>query len=263
MRILDAGAHFGDGVVAPNLGVTLSIYAAAAVLPFHEHTSAHLCLVLAGGYGQTSVAGDDEVRPGKVAVHCAGERHSNRFGATGAKCLNIDFASDAEAGAPGIVSVSARIRTAAEHLAAQVALGTEADRLTAMSLLAEIIGAALSSEETMRDVPLQRVLDALDDAPEQDWSLDDLAAIAGRHPTHLARAFRSATGMPIGVYRRQRRLRALCIDLRRDNATLSELAQKHGYSDQAHMTREFRAFAGIAPGQWRRQVLAAQQRRPR
>lgn len=38
---------------------------------------------------------------------------------------------------------------------------------------------------------------------------------------------------------------------------LSELAFAAGYSDQAHMTREFREFAGVAPGQYRLMLPAA------
>jgi AraC-like DNA-binding protein len=31
---------------------------------------------------------------------------------------------------------------------------------------------------------------------------------------------------------------------------LADLAATEGYADQAHMTREFRAFAGITPAQY-------------
>jgi AraC family transcriptional regulator len=99
-----------------------------------------------------------------------------------------------------------------------------------------------------------RVLQALDDAPEEHWTLDALAQIAGRHPTHLARAFRACTGISVGAYRRRRRLTRLALDLRMGRTPLSILALEHGYADQAHMSREFRAFAGVSPAVWRRQT---------
>ncbi|NEX94286.1 helix-turn-helix transcriptional regulator, partial [Caulobacter sp. 17J65-9] len=92
---------------------------------------------------------------------------------------------------------------------------------------------------------------ALDAAPERRWSLDQLAALADRHPTHLARAFRHQTGASVGAWARRQRVLRLCVDLA--GATpLAELAARHGYADQAHMTREFRACMGLTPGAWRR-----------
>jgi AraC family transcriptional regulator len=78
--------------------------------------------------------------------------------------------------------------------------------------------------------------------------------LAGRHPTHLARAFREATGRSIGEYRRLRRLIALALSLRCTQEPLASLARLHGYADQAHMTREFRRVAGCSPAAWRRRL---------
>ena len=99
-------------------------------------------------------------------------------------------------------------------------------------------------------VPVRKVVDALEAGGR--WSLPQLAELAGCHPSHLARCFRKTTGLTIGAYRRQMRIRNLCIDLRSDPAPLSELAVKHGFSDQAHMTRQFKALVGTSPGVWRR-----------
>lgn len=60
--------------------------------------------------------------------------------------------------------------------------------------------------------------------------------------------FRQATGMSPKRYARLMRFRTLLAALRKQpTASLGMLALDAGYSDQAHMNREFRAFAGVTP----------------
>jgi AraC-like DNA-binding protein len=64
--------------------------------------------------------------------------------------------------------------------------------------------------------------------------------------------FRHATGFSPKRYARLMRFQHLMAALRRaPGSALSELALAAGYSDQAHMNREFREFAGVTPMQYR------------
>ncbi|SHG64559.1 helix-turn-helix domain-containing protein [Massilia sp. CF038] len=63
--------------------------------------------------------------------------------------------------------------------------------------------------------------------------------------------FREATGMSPKRYARLMRFRTVLARLRQQpGVALGALAQDAGYSDQAHMHREFRAFAGVTPRQY-------------
>lgn len=64
--------------------------------------------------------------------------------------------------------------------------------------------------------------------------------------------FRQATGLSPKRYARLLRSRSLLAALKDGARPLAELALEAGYSDQAHMQREFRVFAGLTPGQYRR-----------
>lgn len=66
--------------------------------------------------------------------------------------------------------------------------------------------------------------------------------------------FRQATGLSPKRYVRLMRFQKLLAALRTcPEDRLTQLALLTGYSDQAHMTREFREFAGLTPMQYRQQ----------
>ena len=48
------------------------------------------------------------------------------------------------------------------------------------------------------------------------------------------------------------RLERALLGLGRDDVSLAGLAHDCGYSDQAHLSRDFRHLTGLTPGQWRR-----------
>ena len=81
-------------------------------------------------------------------------------------------------------------------------------------------------------------------------SLEELAAVVGRHPRHLIEAFRRAYGVPPHTYLLQRRVREakrlLLVD-----APLAELALQLGFYDQAHFNGTFKRFTGVTPGRFR------------
>ena len=249
------GTH-GISIVAPCGGAAVSVHAPGESLARHEHPASYVCIVLCGAFVESASRHWADRRAGDVVYHPAGEQHADHFGPTGARCLNLNVNVEHSS----VRRASVDFRAAADTLAAQAVLGAAGDPLTAESALAEILCELVDPPRAGRRAAaskirnsLSRVLEALDDQPERPWTLEELAHIAGRHPTHLARAFRAVAGVTIGEYRRRRRLMALSVGLRCTSAPLGDLAVAHGYADQAHMTREFRRFAGCSPGRWRRQ----------
>jgi AraC-like DNA-binding protein len=80
----------------------------------------------------------------------------------------------------------------------------------------------------------------------------DIQRDVGYSPRHFIALFRAAVGLTPKHYYRVKRFNAV---LRRIAAnadeSLADLAASTGYSDQSHLTREFREFAGITPTQYR------------
>ena len=93
------------------------------------------------------------------------------------------------------------------------------------------------------------------------WAPDipDITSVAaiqretGYSAKHFIAQFRRAIGLTPKQYLRTRRFGIVARRLAADPArgTLAELAQAAGYADQAHMTRDFRALAGISPTAYR------------
>ena len=80
----------------------------------------------------------------------------------------------------------------------------------------------------------------------------DVVRDGGASHRHFIAQFREAAGMSPKRYARLMRFRALLDALRAGHgAPLGLLALDAGYSDQAHMNREFREFAGMTPLQYR------------
>jgi AraC-like DNA-binding protein len=85
-----------------------------------------------------------------------------------------------------------------------------------------------------------------------DWRVDELVKESSYSHRGFIELFRQATGCSPKRYARLLRFQALLAALRAaPGKPLGELALDAGYSDQAHMNREFREFAGVTPQQYR------------
>lgn len=87
---------------------------------------------------------------------------------------------------------------------------------------------------------------------EDDVSLSTLAGLVSLSPYYFARAFESETGLPPHAYLEGVRIQKAREFLDRGDTIISA-ALSVGYSDQSHLTRRFKRFLGITPGQYIRE----------
>ena len=91
--------------------------------------------------------------------------------------------------------------------------------------------------------------------PVQGWGFARISNVerhVGYSPRHFISLFRGAVGLtPKHYYRVKRFTAALQAIAGGAGSSLAETAASVGYADQSHLTREFRAFAGITPTQYR------------
>jgi AraC-like DNA-binding protein len=174
------------------------------------------------------------------------------------------------------------IQVALRPLGTRVLLGLPAGELAGLDVPAEAMLGSVCAElrarvlaapswrerfEVLDDILLRLVTTGPAAPPEVSWAwrqllrsggairVSALAAGTGWSGRHLRSRFRTEIGLTpkaaARVIRFSRARRRLIGQIAADRGTsLADLAATCGYSDQAHLAREFRALAGCPPSQW-------------
>jgi AraC-like DNA-binding protein/mannose-6-phosphate isomerase-like protein (cupin superfamily) len=87
---------------------------------------------------------------------------------------------------------------------------------------------------------------------EEPISVAQLAAILFISPGHFSTLFTREVGMPPAAYLRRLRLEKARGLLDDTSLSITQAAQRSGFSDMAHFSRSFRAFYGVSPRDYRR-----------
>lgn len=111
----------------------------------------------------------------------------------------------------------------------------------------EVQGGLLSGLSHPR---LRNALVAMHEAPAQDWTLDELANVAGMSRSVFAMTFRETIGTTPGQYLQGWRVRLAQKALRRGRP-LKVIAIEVGYGSEAAFSRAFKAQTGQTPSKWK------------
>lgn len=142
---------------------------------------------------------------------------------------------------------------AAEVASAKPGSSAIAKRLSEIIFIQTVRSAADLPGESMQalagysDPQISRALHALHHAPERDWTVSSLAAVAGLSRTRFAVRFQAAVGLSPLAYATQWRMqkaRQLLVDGRR---TVLEVAHSVGYGSDAAFGRAYAKYYGMPP----------------
>lgn len=229
--------------------ITDVTYAGGLTLGRHAHTTARFCAVMTGEYREESDGEQFHCTPGTVTFRPAGVIHANRFvGET--RCLTIEPAT------PFLTGLHRTRNDRAFALATQIerelARPDAASPLIVEGLLLQLTGVHARSRAAS-DVPpwLERVRRRL--AATHRATLRQLADECGVHPSYLATLFRRTFGCTVGEFRRQRRIDDAVDALTRRDLPLAQVALSCGFTDQSHLSREFKRAIGMTPAAYRRE----------
>ncbi len=99
----------------------------------------------------------------------------------------------------------------------------------------------------------RRVTELLDVHLDGEVKLATLAEECRLSVSHFSRAFRASFGTSAHRYLILQRVEKAKALLSETHNSLSEIASRAGFSDQATLTRTFRSVVGAPPGKWRRE----------
>jgi AraC-like DNA-binding protein len=95
-------------------------------------------------------------------------------------------------------------------------------------------------------------LAAIHSRPEHEWSVRELARLAGLSRSKFAVRFVEVFGTPPFDYLRDVRMRLACRLLHETDLGIKEISARAGYATEASFSRAFSQWFGCAPGAYRR-----------
>jgi AraC family transcriptional regulator len=253
---------------APGITVGLADYAPNRVRPAHAHETLGISVVLRGTVEERAGTRTEIAGAASAVIKPSGTVHSNRFGPAGARLLAVELSPDRAAalfdehGSLDQWRWTRVIRTlgiagrALVDLSANEPYGDEA----AEHLVVELVAALDRDVRAQRGAPppwLRLVRERLEEEFASPCRVRDLAALAGVHPVHLARRFRTEFGLSVLEYLRTVRVRSAVRELADADRPLSEVALGAGFADQSHLTRVLRATTGLTPRRYRELARSA------
>ena len=96
---------------------------------------------------------------------------------------------------------------------------------------------------------LVKVMNAIHEQPQENWSLEKLADIAAMSRSKFAELFRSIVGQPPGDYISDWRV-AVAQGLLKKNKPVGWVANEVGYENGSALARVFRKKTGLSPRAW-------------
>lgn len=127
-------------------------------------------------------------------------------------------------------------------------------------LLVHILGEYLRTPAAARqgapnvldDPGIARAVAAMQEAPQQDWTIAQLAAVAHLSRTVFTERFRGLLGVPPMQYLSAYRMNLAAERLRQPHARIVDVAEATGYESEKAFSRAFQRWIGVSPSQYQR-----------
>jgi AraC family transcriptional regulator len=107
-------------------------------------------------------------------------------------------------------------------------------------------------KERLLNWQMRRVVEHIDQRITGRVSVADLCALVQRSEAHFSRSFRRAFGHSPHAFVVRRRVELAARYMLQTDASLSDIALRCGFVDQAHLCKHFRKLLGETPAAWRR-----------
>ena len=226
-----------------------------------DPSRSYVVVVLDGAVCKTFRRESTTLAGGTLATLPAGAAHSSAFAQRETTRVLALRATDERAPFGAALDRRRDLRIAAasalaSRMSSELETGDAASELALEGCALQLVASRQRAHPEGGERPgswLARVREILHELSPAQPSLAELADAVGRHPAHVARAFRREYGSTIGEYVRALRLERATALLAED-LPLARIAQDAGFADQSHFTRAFRRHTGLTPARYRARI---------
>jgi AraC family transcriptional regulator len=238
-------------------------YGGKAVIPKHYHERTFISFMLRGSWHESYGSKSRERNPHTLAIHPAGEVHSELIGGGGSSAFQVEFSDEWLRNLDKHAAVFAEPSQIESGLSTRLALRLYAEfqqidsdsSLIIEGLLLEGVGRLSRDANRLRErLPpswLVRANDIIEARSSEQLSIEAIARDVGVHPVTLSRMFRRQFGCSIGEHLRDLRVERACQELMTSDRSVAEIAVAVGFYDQSHLCRVMRERTGLTPAAFR------------
>ncbi|MCZ4224039.1 AraC family transcriptional regulator [Pedobacter rhodius] len=227
---------------------------------WHSHQNSSISLLLSGAYNE-EFGGKVKYRiPGDIKFIPEGQIHRCTNYATGTLTINLDLgpffagqtASTSECIEKMIAQQEPQSKFILLKLFKEIQDKDSYVEASAQLLLYELLcppdnRKAPPSDKKKKPKWVAAIREQLNDGWDDKPDLGQLTRIAGIHPVSLSRYFPQYFGMTLSAYMRQLKVDRSLTLIRSSQLSLTGIAYKCGFADQAHFTRVFKQTTGFLP----------------
>ena len=231
--------------------------------PEHAHEKALFCLVLDGGYTETYGSKRRECSRSTALFHASGDPHAEYFHSSGGHSFIVEIENNwmnmirDQISFPDISSdfTCGILPQLGAKLYREFLTRDAHSPLIIEGLMLEIVGETArqlsACKRSTAPLWIKKAENYLRERSSEPFSLQEVAEHCGVHSVHLAKTFRKFHRTTVGSYLRRIRLEKARQQLITSDATLAEISNCSGFSDQSHFTRLFKLEFGMTPRQFR------------
>lgn len=226
---------------------------------FHYHENPHLSLILQGGNVDSTKKRSVERKVGDILFYHSGELHRTLPAASFSKNINLEIErvfleryGISEEQLAGLAVPAPDHKFLVLKIYKELSLN---DGLTDTSIRLLFLGLlAKSAEPDFSKTPpwLHTLTELLNDRWDDNPDLASLSEAVGVHPVTVSKYFTRYLGCTLGEYMRKLKVDRSLGLVRDPGRSLTDVALACGFADQSHFIRNFKAYTGLLPKEFRR-----------